>query len=243
MGLVVDLDNQWSVYASYADIFRPQSQRDRSGAFLSPVTGRNYELGLKGELMDGRVNTLLAVFRTDQKGVAFEDGAVPESTANLNCGGTCYRPSAQVRSQGFEAEINGEILRGLQVAASYTYTQTRNRGNDVPSVGYDISANTGVPRHMARIWANYRLPGQWHKWSMGAGLNVQSASSSFGYYGRKQGGYAVADARVAYQFSDELSAAVNINNLFDRHYFQSISYDHNYYGTPRAVYLTVQYRM
>lgn len=243
MGLVVDLDNQWSVYASYADIFRPQSQRDRSGAFLSPVTGRNYELGLKGELMDGRVNTLLAVFRTDQKGVAFEDGAVPESTANLNCGGTCYRPSAQVRSQGFEAEINGEILRGLQVAASYTYTQTRNRGNDVPSVGYDISANTGVPRHMARIWANYRLPGQWHKWSMGAGLNVQSASSSFGYYGRKQGGYAVADARVAYQFSDQLSAAVNINNLFDRHYFQSISYDHNYYGTPRAVYLTVQYRM
>lgn len=67
MGLVVDLDNQWSVYASYADIFRPQSQRDRSGAFLSPVTGRNYELGLKGELMDGRVNTLLAVFRTDQR--------------------------------------------------------------------------------------------------------------------------------------------------------------------------------
>jgi len=242
-GLIFDLDDQWSLYASYAEIFRPQSQRTVSGDFIVPVTGRNYEVGLKGELLGGRVDTSFALFRTEQKNVAFQDDGVPDDVANARCGGNCFRPSAQVRSQGFEAEVSGEAARGLQVSASYTYTQTKNLGDDVPSVGYDISSNTGVPRHMARIWANYRLPGAWHRWSMGGGIAAQSRSSNFGYYGRVQGGYTVVDARIAYQFNDRLAAALNVNNVFDKHYFESISYDHNYYGAPRSFYLTLQYRM
>ncbi|MGE7087376.1 TonB-dependent siderophore receptor [Achromobacter xylosoxidans] len=243
VGAVVTLDDQWSAYANYADIFRPQSQRGVSGEFLAPVTGRNYELGLKGELLDGRVDVGLALFRTEQKNVAFEDTDIPQAVANAQCGGTCYRPTAQVRSQGFEAEINGEVLPGLQLSASYTYTQTRHRSADVPAVGYDISANTGIPRHLARLWANYRLPGEWSRYSVGAGLTTQSKSSGFGYYGREQGGYTVLDARLGYRVDERLSFALNLGNLTDKKYYSSISYDHNYYGAPRNYLLTVQYRM
>ncbi len=243
LGVVYKLSSQWSAYASYADIFRPQSQRGVDGQFLSPVTGKNHELGLKAELLDGRAEAAFALFRTEQKKVAFEEGGIPEEVANAQCGGTCYRPSAQVRSQGFEASLNGEVWPGLQLAASYTYTHTRHRGSDVPSVGYDISANTGVPRHLARLWANYRLQDAWNRWSIGAGLTTQSQSSGFAYYGRKQGGYTVLDARVGYQISDNLSAALNIGNLTDKKYYSSISYDRNYFGTPRSYLLTVQYRM
>lgn len=207
------------------------------------MTGRNYELGLKGELLDGRVDVGLALFRTEQKNVAFEDTDVPQAVANAQCGGTCYRPTAQVRSQGFEAEINGEVLPGLQLSASYTYTQTRHRSADVPAVGYDISANTGIPRHLARLWANYRLPGEWSRYSVGAGLTTQSKSSGFGYYGREQGGYTVLDARLGYRVDERLSFALNLGNLTDKKYYSSISYDHNYYGAPRNYLLTVQYRM
>lgn len=242
-GLVHTLNPQWSAYANYAEIFRPQSQRNAEGNFLSPVTGKNYELGLKGSLMDGQLDVAFAIFRTDQKKVAFEDSLVPQDIADARCGGACYRPTAQVRSQGFEAELSGELVRGLQVSASYTYTQTRHRGNDVPSVGYDISANAGVPRHLARIWANYRLPGVWHRWALGGGLSVQSRSTEFGYYGRSQGGYALLDARLGYDVSERLSLALNLSNLTDRKYYQSISYDRNFFGPPRAYMLTAQYRM
>lgn len=242
-GLIYRLDAQWSAYGSYADIFKPQSQRGVSGDFLDPVTGRTFEIGLKGELLQGRANAAFALFRTEQKNVAFEDGTVDQATADARCGGTCYRSSALMRSQGLEAEVNGEVARGLQLAASYTYTQTRYRTADVPSVGYDISANTGVPRHMARVWASYRLPGAWHPWTVGGGVRTQSHSADFGYYGREQGGYSVIDARVAYQITPQLSAALNIGNLADKTYFRSISYSHNFYGAPRSFLLTLQYRM
>ncbi|AWP67461.1 hypothetical protein B7O97_11575 [Bordetella holmesii] len=132
---------------------------------------------------------------------------------------------------------------GEQVTASYTYTHTRHRGSDVPSVGYDISSNTGVPRHMAKLWANYRLPDQWNRWSMGGGINTQSKSSDFGYYGRTQGGYTTLDARVGYQVNERLDLGLNIYNLTDKKYYSSISYDHNFYGAPRSFLLTARYRM
>ncbi len=242
-GLVLKLDDQWSAYANYAEIFRPQSQRNVTGQFLSPVTGRSYELGLKAELWDGRADATLAVFRTEQKKLAFEDGGIDQELADRYCGGTCYRPSANVLSQGIEAELSGEVLRGLQLAASYTYTKTRHRGSDVPSVGYDISSNTGVPRHLAKLWANYVLPGEWNRVSVGAGLTVQSRSSGFAYYGREQGGYAVWDARLGYRLSDNLTAGLKVENLSDKRYYSSISYDRNFYAAPRNVLLTLQYRM
>ncbi|WP_049058810.1 TonB-dependent siderophore receptor, partial [Achromobacter xylosoxidans] len=56
-GLIVDLDRQWSLYGSYAQVFMPQiDQLDRNGQPLDPVTGTNYEAGVKGELMDGALN-------------------------------------------------------------------------------------------------------------------------------------------------------------------------------------------
>ncbi|THF62931.1 TonB-dependent siderophore receptor [Pseudothauera nasutitermitis] len=240
-GLTYAVNGQWSVYGSYAEIFKPQSQRDVSGSFLAPVSGVSYELGLKGELLGGRVNTAFALFRTKQKNVAFEDGSVPQDIADIRCGGTCYTSSAHLLSQGFEAEVSGEVARGLQLAASYTYTHTRYRSNDVPSVGYDISANTGVPQHIARVWGNYRLPGEWSRWTVGGGLRSQSHSSDFAYFGRTQGGYTLFDARIGYQIGKNLSLALNIDNLTDKKYFQSISYDNNYYGAPRSFLLTLQY--
>jgi len=241
-GLSHALDAQWSVYGNYAEIFLPQSQRDVTGAFLTPITGRNYEVGIKGDILEGRALASFALFRTEQHNIAFEDDAVSETVANVQCGGTCYRSSANVRSQGFEAEVNGEVLRGMQLSASYTYTSVKYLG-DTPGVGYNISANTGLPRHILRLWANYRLPGEWHRLSVGGGMNVQSRAAGFGYNGRIQGGYTVLNARLAYQFTPAFSAALNIDNLTDKRYFSSTSYSHNFYGAPRNWMLTLRYQM
>ncbi|PTN49603.1 TonB-dependent siderophore receptor, partial [Achromobacter xylosoxidans] len=67
-GLIVDLDRQWSLYGSYAQVFMPQiDQLDRDGQPLDPVTGTNTEAGVKGELMDGALNVSLALFQIQQK--------------------------------------------------------------------------------------------------------------------------------------------------------------------------------
>jgi outer membrane receptor for ferric coprogen and ferric-rhodotorulic acid len=72
-GLIYALNEQWSAYVSYADIFKPQTELSEDVASLKPIEGTNYEVGLKGELLDGRVNTSLALFRVDQENRAQYD--------------------------------------------------------------------------------------------------------------------------------------------------------------------------
>ncbi|MFV0455439.1 MAG: TonB-dependent siderophore receptor, partial [Pseudomonas sp.] len=48
-GLIYELDQYHSVYVSYTDIFKPQNYFDTSGSPIEPITGKNYEAGIKGE--------------------------------------------------------------------------------------------------------------------------------------------------------------------------------------------------
>ncbi|SNS88927.1 MULTISPECIES: TonB-dependent receptor domain-containing protein [unclassified Pseudomonas] len=66
-GLTYDLDAHHSDYVSYTDIFKPQSYMDASGGIIAPNTGKNYELGIKGEYFDGALNATAAIFQIDQE--------------------------------------------------------------------------------------------------------------------------------------------------------------------------------
>ncbi|SUH38091.1 ferric-rhodotorulic acid outer membrane transporter [Salmonella enterica subsp. enterica] len=51
-GLIYDINDNWSAYASYTSIFQPQNKRDKAGQYLAPITGNNYEAGLKSDWMN-----------------------------------------------------------------------------------------------------------------------------------------------------------------------------------------------
>lgn len=69
-GITYDLNDNFSLYASYTKIFQPQSARDENYAVLDPDEGDSYEGGLKGEWFNGRLNASLAYFeiRQDNRG-------------------------------------------------------------------------------------------------------------------------------------------------------------------------------
>lgn len=239
-GLVYKLDPTWNAYASYTEIFKPQTQRTAEGSLLDPRTGKSYEIGLKGEHNEGRLITTFALYQMEQDNIPMPDSSIPSDVANASCGGTCYRPSGTILSRGFEAEVSGEIAEGLQLYAAYTLNLLKYKDEE-PATAGNISANTQTPKHILRTWANYQLPGDWSKFSVGAGVNSQSSSAGFGYYGREQGGYSIWNGRIAYQIDKNLSAALNVNNLFDKKYYSAIDYDHNFYGDPRNVLMTLKY--
>lgn len=234
-GLVYALTPQWSAYGSYTGVFVPQSERTAAGAVLDPIIGKNYELGLKGELMDGRVNTSLAVFRYDHS-----KRAVNDLDAGFACDGWyCSRNSGKVRSQGFEAEASGEVLRNLQLMAGYTFNTTRFL-SDPEEQGKVFSTIT--PKHMLRVWASYRLPGEWNQLTLAGGFNTQS--HTLGYdRSFKLAGFTVANLRLGWQATRELNLAVNVNNLFDKRYVLPgyVGYTGATYGEPRNVMLTLKY--
>ncbi len=55
---------------SYTSIFKPQNRKDVSGNYLDPIDGKSYEMGLKGEYLDGKLNAALSIFRIEQDNVA-----------------------------------------------------------------------------------------------------------------------------------------------------------------------------
>ncbi|RBL65291.1 TonB-dependent siderophore receptor, partial [Pseudomonas sp. MWU13-2625] len=57
-GVLYDLNDNLTAYASYSSIFTPQgSYRTLDGASLKPLVGKSYEAGIKGEWFDGRLNS------------------------------------------------------------------------------------------------------------------------------------------------------------------------------------------
>lgn len=234
VGAIYDLDEQWSVYASYADVFLPQADyRTVSGSLLDPSVGSNYETGLKGELFDKSLNLSFALFYIEQQDVAVRDmqndGACPSDTA-----GRCWLNGDGInRSKGFEAEASGELLPGLQVAAGYTFNTTRQ------SSGGPISAQT--PKHMLRLNTNYTLPGAWSRASVGAGVSAQNGYHD-AYNGVSNSGRAIFDARAAYQLDPHWTVGIDVQNLLDRKYFASTGYwtRGTTYGEPRSYMLTLR---
>ncbi|MFU6689791.1 Fe(3+)-pyochelin receptor FptA [Pseudomonas aeruginosa] len=230
-GLIWDFARDWSWYVSYAEVYQPQADRQTwNSEPLSPVEGKTYETGIKGELADGRLNLSLAAFRIDLENNPQEDPDHPGPPNN-----PFYISGGKVRSQGFELEGTGYLTPYWSLSAGYTYTGTEYLKDSQNDSGTRYS--TFTPRHLLRLWSNYDLPWQDRRWSVGGGLQAQS-DYSVDYRGvsMRQGGYALVNMRLGYKIDEHWTAAVNVNNLFDRTYYQSLSNPNwnNRYGEPRS---------
>ncbi|VTM15261.1 Outer-membrane receptor for Fe(III)-coprogen, Fe(III)-ferrioxamine B and Fe(III)-rhodotrulic acid [Raoultella terrigena] len=139
-GLVYDIDDNWSTYASYTSVFQPQDKRDSSGKYLTPITGNNYELGLKSDWMNSRLTTTLAIFRIEQDNLAQSTGT-PIAGSN---GETAYRTADGTVSKGVEFEINGALTDNWQMTFGATrYVAEDNEGKAV---------NPNLPRTSVKLF-------------------------------------------------------------------------------------------
>ncbi|MNX44035.1 Ferripyoverdine receptor precursor [compost metagenome] len=235
LGLVVDLNDQLSAYTSYTSIFSPQTTTDVNGQPLDARTGKQLEIGLKGEFLDKRLNGHAALFRMDDENRAMTD---PDNPLFSMAAG-------KMRSQGFEAEISGSPAPGWDITAGYAYTTTKTlKGTeDQKSQQYVFI----TPRHTFNLWTKYSFAtGALEGWSLGAG--VRSVSSMYRLNGPvkfEQRPYTTVSAQAGYRFNKHVDATLTVNNLFDKVYYQRVwaAYGSNYYGEPRSVMLAVRYAM
>ncbi len=233
-GLVLSLSDSLSAYASYTDIFQPQNYRDSTGATLDPVTGKSYELGLKGEHLNGRLHSSLAVFRIVQDNVAQRDG---ENTVP-DLGGFAYFGAKGVTSKGFEAQLTGEIASGWMLSAGISRT--------IADDAQGAAVNTWAPRTQAQLFSAYRLRGAWSQLTLGGGINWQSrTSAAFSTVSTdvlyEQKAFSLVQLMARYAFSPQLSLQVNLNNATNKKYYANID-GQGQFGTPRAVLAALSYK-
>ncbi|WP_349291538.1 TonB-dependent receptor [Pantoea sp. JGM49] len=233
-GLVYDINDTYSAYASYTSIFKPQTYRNAQGAYLSPVTGKNYETGIKVDWMNSRITASLAVFRIEQDHLGATDYAlVPGSTDYAY-----YEQNGTV-SKGVEFEINGAVTDNLQM----TFGATRYVAKD----GEDAALNPTQPRTSLKLFTSYLLPmlqdltvGGGVNWQTHTWDNVAGPGGTSTLYA-EQGSYALVDLFGRYQVTKQLSVQANLNNLFDKMYNINVGRN-TVYGEPRNVSISANYR-
>ncbi|MGA6099939.1 TonB-dependent siderophore receptor [Stutzerimonas marianensis] len=237
-GIVYDLTDRLSAYASYTEIFLPQSERDINGQQLDPIVGESYETGLKAEFFDGRLNASAAIFKIKQDGLGQSTGVdIPGTTT----GEKAYEATEGATSKGFELEVSGEVTEGWSVAAGYTQFKVRDaEGDDV---------NTRYPTKLLRAFTTYRLPGAFNKLTIGGGVNWQDsiytyASNPAGNLEKiEQEAYALVNLMARYEVTENLTAQLNVDNLTDKEYFDMFeAYGALTYGAPRSVTASAKYR-
>ncbi|WP_342651313.1 TonB-dependent receptor [Pseudomonas sp. REB1044] len=94
---------------------------------------------------------------------------------------------------------------------------------------------------MVRLNTNYTLPGEWNRWSVGGGMSAQNAYDDAANETRNSG-RAIFDARAAYKIDQHWTVGVDVENLFDKKYFDSLGYwtRGTTYGTPRSYMLSLR---
>ncbi|MGO3414382.1 MAG: ferric-rhodotorulic acid/ferric-coprogen receptor FhuE [Kluyvera intermedia] len=231
-GLVYDLTESLSAYASYTSIFAPQTKRSVDGKWLSPITGKNYETGLKADWMDGRLTTNVAVFRIEQENVA-------EALSGVFVNGSseqAYRATSGAVSKGAEFEVNGAVTDNLQL----TFSATRFVAQDS-----DGRYNSFAPQTQLKLFSRYRVPVM-PELTIGGGANWQNGvyKDVTGPDGETQrlhqSSYPLVSLFAQYQVTKALAVQANVNNLFDREYYSYLD-DSAVYGEPRNVSVSMSY--
>ncbi|MBD8094953.1 TonB-dependent siderophore receptor, partial [Pseudomonas fluorescens] len=214
VGAIYDLNDTYSVYASYTDIFMPQENynRDRENKLLEPDEGQNWEFGLKADFLDGRLNASAAYFEIHESNRALSDDEYNNQTPIPS--NYAYKSSKAV-TKGYEVEVSGEIAPGWQLQAGYTHKVVRD--------DKDVKISTFEPEDQVKLYTTYKLKGNLDKLTVGGGVRWQSVgwqdiynNPHKGYEEFSQDAYWLVDLMTRYQVTKNVSATLNLNNIFDK---------------------------
>ncbi|TDW64571.1 outer membrane receptor for ferric coprogen and ferric-rhodotorulic acid [Novosphingobium sp. PhB55] len=231
-GLLFDLTRNLTLYASYTDIYAPQSQVDIDNRRLAPAKGTSLEAGIKGSWLDNRLSATAAIFKAKQRGLACYVGTFDGTDGPL---GLDYYEALDTTSKGFEVEVSGRVTDHWQLSGSFTHLKIEdNQG---------LRTQNQVPRDSVKLAATYEVP-EWRDLKLGAQFRYQSAISGTDDSAGlpiSQKGYAVVDVLAGIKVVDHLQASVNVRNLTNAKYLNSLAWGQAFYSPPRSVIGTIRF--
>lgn len=232
-GLIYQPNASASYYLSYSYAFMPSGETlslAANNAELEPEKAKNWELGAKWDL-NPSLSATAAAFRLDRANVKAADPSNP----------TKLLLSGLQRTEGIELGLQGQVTKQWQVYAGYANLDARvekstGSGSSAVPAGRTVAL---VPKNAASLWNRIDLSGGW---AVGLGLVYQSSVyANTASNAVTLPAFTRADGAIYYAFADgKTRLALNVENLFDRHYFATAGGDNNIIvGSPRAAQLTL----
>jgi iron complex outermembrane receptor protein len=230
VGLIYRPVEPLTLYASYATSFTPQTANVLNVTNPPPETGEQVELGTRLDILP-TLTLSAAAFRITRNNVAASDP--------VNTGFSVI--TGQQRSQGFEADLAGEILPGWSIIGGIGFLDARITRDRIFPVGNRLA---GVPAFSANVWTTYEVrEGGLRGLGLGAGVTYVGARFGDLNASYSVGAYTRVDAAVWYDFDERWRLSVNLRNLTDARYIeQPTNQFNNTPGAPFSVLAAIRVR-
>ena len=232
LGLVYQPTETVSVYGSYSTYFKPSRRVAPNGETFDPETGYQAELGSRLEVSRKWSGNLSFYYMRKDNQLESLPGGI-------------LKRIGSAESKGFEAEIHGNLVNGLDLTAGYTFSKAKY----LPFSGSDINSAAGkqaafAPENMLNVWINYELQTSALKGlSIGAGANYMDETFTNSSNTYVLPAYTVADLAVGYRVG-RVGLRLNINNVFDEKYFANAIFANQFSpGPTRNFLLSLKYSL
>lgn len=237
-GAVYSITEKVNLYASYTETFQAQNELDINNNQLAPVVGESQEIGIKTSLFEDNAIASFTYFDVQQTNLAIADPITNDLPPDLQR----FIGSDGISSHGFEFDLAGEVLPGLNASIGIT---------DFSISGEELVANY-TPNTMIKLGAVYDVS---QIAGLSIGLNVRwqddisriqgAVGDGFANAGEeivtRQDAYAVADVLIKYELNEDISINFNIFNVTDEKYLTSLYWAQSYYAAPRTFSATLSW--
>ncbi len=234
LGLMYQPTYEVSYYAAYGTSFNTSGdlyQFDPASANTPPESSRNLEIGAKWELYDGDLSLRTALARTNKYN---------ERNTDIDTANNSYLLSGKRHTDALEFEISGRITPQWDVFAGLGFLRAVIDQSGSNAAGQaEVGQNPGLsPSRQANLFTTYRLNDQWR---IGGGLTAVSQNKPANSVTtlNRAPGYVKADALVEYRISAGNTVKLNIDNLFDKVYYNTLYRGFAAPGDERSVRLTL----
>ena len=223
-----------SLYASYSKSFVPfggnmgvnavSATEDLNAFNDEPQYLDQYEVGIKSEWLDSKLNTQFSVFHIQKHNIrAHED---PDDTSSP------YVIVGENESKGLEFSFIGQAFSKVYVRGGYGYTDTKITENKLKPELVDNDLRN-VSKHTGNLFVRY-LPTEKFYGEIGATYMGSYYTSDENT--AKMPDWTRLDAALGYK-DKNWGATVAVNNLADKEYWRSSSMP----GTPRNYLFKLNY--
>lgn len=218
IGAVYKLNDTYSLYGTIASGFQtPQSSELSENIFLKPSTTINYEAGARARFAGGHTVDLSTFYMdlSDEIVMTYLPGGV-----------TSYSNAGSTTKKGVELDAKYQIVQGLFIGGSYTYSDFRFDSFLEPINGKtyvrDGNRLPYIPEHQYTLYSFYK-----HS----SGLKAKVDTHSWGKYfvdnanSSKYHGYDfLTNVMIGYE-NKNWDITFDVSNVFDKKYAMEVTKD------------------
>ncbi len=212
-----------SLFYNYSETFAPIFARNPDGTGFKPTEGVTDEIGIKTDLMQGRISGTISAFKIVNRNLRVISNDPLLASAGF------FEQRAKDELDGVEFDVHFNVVKNLQLMASFSNISTKTDNN------------LRVRNIADRTWAlfgSYKLGA----WTVGGGVRYKGDHPGDAGNVFFIPSVTVGDAFVSYRHSDKLMFHLNANNVTDKYYVDSsINRNLLFAGPERRIRLTATY--